>query len=355
VRVAGIPAYNEEKTIAKVILLAQKHVDRVIVCDDGSTDLTGDIARGLGASVVLHEANLGYGAAIQSLFKKARTMNADVLVTLDADGQHDPEEIPGLLEAIEDREADIVIGSRFLRGTNNHIPRYRRVGIRLITKMSNGTLKGAISDAQSGFRAYSKAAIANLELEENGMGISAEILMKAGRQDLKVVEVPIGVDYKGLDSSTHSPLKHGMDVMAAIFRLVAYEKPLKFLGIPGMVIFFAGVALALVFHYQFFMISPRMFIPMIFFSSTALIFLGTLVMFTAAVVRAQRPLVYLGVPGLVSLLTGLYFGFFLVAAYLRQGIILMNVGMASLAFILIGLFSLSMALSVLRDLRLREE
>lgn len=88
--VAGIPAYNEEKTIAKVILLAQKHVDVVVVCDDGSQDLTADIAQRLGAIVIRHEKNRGYGAAVQALFEKARALNADLLLTLDADGQHDP-------------------------------------------------------------------------------------------------------------------------------------------------------------------------------------------------------------------------------------------------------------------------
>ena len=83
--VACVPAFNEEKTIAKVVLLAQKHVDKVVVCDDGSSDLTGEIAKSLGAELIRHERNLGYGAAIQSLFRRARELGADVMVTLDAD------------------------------------------------------------------------------------------------------------------------------------------------------------------------------------------------------------------------------------------------------------------------------
>ncbi len=92
--VAGIPAFNEEKSIAGVVLSAQKHADVVVVCDDGSSDMTREIAERLGAVVVRHEQNLGYGAALQSLFKKARELRADVLVTLDSDGQHDASEIP---------------------------------------------------------------------------------------------------------------------------------------------------------------------------------------------------------------------------------------------------------------------
>ena len=112
--VVMIPAYNEEKTIAKVVLLAQKQVDMVVVCDDGSKDLTADIAERLGVTVIRHDKNSGYGAAIQSLFRKAMEMNADVMVTLDADGQHDPREIPQLTEPILDDKADVALGSRFL-------------------------------------------------------------------------------------------------------------------------------------------------------------------------------------------------------------------------------------------------
>ncbi len=111
--VVGIPAFNEEKTIAKIVIGAQKYAQLVVVCDDGSTDLTAEIAERLGAVVVRHKKNLGYGGALQSLFKRARELQADVLVTLDSDGQHDPEEIPQLIKPIEDGVAEVVFGSRF--------------------------------------------------------------------------------------------------------------------------------------------------------------------------------------------------------------------------------------------------
>ncbi|MFQ5759231.1 MAG: glycosyltransferase family 2 protein, partial [Candidatus Bathyarchaeia archaeon] len=98
--VAAIPAYDEEKTIARVVLQAQRYVDRVVVCDDGSRDLTAKIAEKLGAEVIRHERNMGYGASIQSLFRKARELNADVMITLDGDGQHNSGEIPMLVEPV---------------------------------------------------------------------------------------------------------------------------------------------------------------------------------------------------------------------------------------------------------------
>jgi len=114
--IACIPAYNEEATIAKVIIQTQKYVDKIIVCDDGSSDLTGLIAERLGAEVIRHERNLGKGAALRSLFKKAKELKAEIIVTLDADFQHDAADIPKLIKPILDGEADVVVGSRYFKG-----------------------------------------------------------------------------------------------------------------------------------------------------------------------------------------------------------------------------------------------
>jgi len=233
--VAGIPAYNEEKTIAKVILLAQKYVDIVIVCDDGSQDMTADIARKLGAVVIAHEKNMGYGLALQSLFKRANALNADILLTLDADGQHDAREISKLVQPIVDNKADVVIGSRFLEGGTG-IPSYRRLGIKFLTKLTNSGGKKRISDAQCGFRAYNKRALENITMYEQGMGASAEILLKAEEQGLRVAEVPVQVNYEGLETSTHHPLGHGLSVIKTIIKLVVEGSPLVYLGIPGIVL-----------------------------------------------------------------------------------------------------------------------
>jgi glycosyltransferase involved in cell wall biosynthesis len=353
--VAGIPAYNEEKTIAEVILLTQKYVDKIIVCDDGSKDLTAEIAQKLGAIIVQHKRNLGYGAAIQSLFEKAETINADVMLTLDADGQHNPEDIPKLLKPIQAYEADIVIGSRFLEESKSQVPRYRRLGIKLITKMSNGTVKNKISDAQSGFRAYNKRAIENLYLQEKGMGISAEILLKAGEQNLRVAEVPIGVKYKGVETSTHNPLRHGLNVITAILRLILYEKPLKFLGIPGAILFSSGIMIGIFFYYDYYFASPPHFIPIVFFLSIALILIGYLALFTAACARAQKPLLYLGIPSGLSFLVGILFGLWMLQIYITENRIITSIAVASIALILMGTFLGSMAITIIREKSQREK
>ena len=209
--VVGIPAFNEEKTIARVVLEAQKHASFVVVCDDGSTDMTGEIAERLGAAVVKHQKNLGYGAALQSLFEEAREMNADVFVTLDADGQHDPAQIPLLVKPIEEGLAEVVLGSRFMdKNGTAEMPAYRQLGVKVITKLSNGSGKNGVSDAQSGFRAYSKHAMERLGvISENGMSASIELLRAISKNGLKVCEVPISCKYAngdGVKTSTENPV-----------------------------------------------------------------------------------------------------------------------------------------------------
>jgi len=156
--VIGLPAYNEEKNIAKIILELKKVVDDVIVCDDGSNDLTGPISEKMGAIVIQHKKNQGYGAAIVSIFSKAREMNVDILVTFDADGQHRIEDIKNVINPIKDNLVDIVIGSRFL-DDDSTVPKYRKIGIKTITSISNTVSDLKLTDSQSGFRAYNKKVV----------------------------------------------------------------------------------------------------------------------------------------------------------------------------------------------------
>ena len=236
--VIGIPAYNEEKNIAKIIVKLQNITNKIIVCNDGSTDLTSKIANKMGAIVINHPKNLGYGAAIKSLFSKARELDADVLITFDADGQHRIEDINKVLEPIEHNNADIVIGSRFL-DKKMKIPAYRKFGINAITKISNITTKKKITDSQSGFRAYNKKSLQEIIPSDNGMGVSTEILIKANKKSLRVIEVPITILYEG-ETSTHNPMSHGISVMLSTMKFISIEHPLKFYGIPGLIFLLTG-------------------------------------------------------------------------------------------------------------------
>jgi glycosyltransferase involved in cell wall biosynthesis len=230
--VACVPAFNEERSIAGVVVQAKRYVDRVVVCDDGSVDLTGAIAEGLGAVVIRHERNMGYGASLRSLFREALGLKADYVVTLDSDGQHDPAEIPRLVERLRAGDVDVVIGSRFLDGGGSEAPGWRKAGINVITGLvANGGVK--VTDSQSGFRAYNRGALESLTLTEEGMGLSTEILLKAARNGLKVAEVPIHVKYDD-GSSTHNPVTHGLGVLLTTLKHLSINRPLLFYGIPGI-------------------------------------------------------------------------------------------------------------------------
>ena len=235
----GIPAYNEEKNIAKIITKLKKITDSIIVCDDGSSDMTSEIAKNLGVIVISHKKNMGYGAAIRTIFEKSAEIGSDILVTFDADGQHRIEDVSRVLHPLENSEADIVIGSRFL-GKQSNVPNYRKLGIKVITQVTNSSLKTKLTDSQSGFRAYSKQVLSKISLSEIGMGISTEILIKASSGGLRITEVPITILYSG-DTSTHNPVSHGTSVLFSTIKFTSIEHPLKFYGIPSVIFLTIGV------------------------------------------------------------------------------------------------------------------
>jgi len=236
---ACIPAFNEEATIARVVLMAERFASLVLVCDDGSTDMSGIIAEALGADVVLHETNLGYGAALQSLFEEARKRGVDVAVTLDADGQDDPSEIPKLLKRLSLGDVDIVVGSRFLEGGGSEAPEGRRAGIQATTEIvADAGVK--VTDAQSGFRAYNRRALETLKLTEQGVGVSAEILVNAGSQGLKVAEVPIRVSYEE-ESAEETPVLQEPGVLPTTLKYLSINRPMLFFGLPGLVVTVAAI------------------------------------------------------------------------------------------------------------------
>ena len=234
---AGIAAYNEARYVGSIVLQARQYVDEVIVVDDGSTDNTARVAELAGATVIRHDKNRGKGAAIQSILAETKKRNPDTLVLLDADSQHDPNEIPVLIKPISEG-FDLVIGSR--EAQKDKTPRYRRIGQKVLLRSTRLASKTNISDSESGFRALSPKAINELDLKASGFAIESEMITRAADKNLKITEVPISNIYT-MDGSTLNPIRHGIEVLSRVIAMISQRRPLFFFGLAGGVLLLAGL------------------------------------------------------------------------------------------------------------------
>jgi glycosyltransferase involved in cell wall biosynthesis len=325
-----MPAYNEEKNIASIVKRARDYADEVIVCDDGSSDNTSSLAKQEGAIVINHTKNSGYGKTIRTLFQSALERSGEIIVTIDSDGQHDPEQIPTVIEPMLKSGFDIVIGSRFIENKDNlKVPLYRSFGIKTITKFTKQASFSNLTDAQSGFRGYTRHALEALNLNEDGMQISTEILLNAKSKKLSITEVPITISYDVDKSSTHNFLSHGIGVLFSVIQFISLRHPLIFYGIPGVALlivsgYFAYNALELFSTTRF--ISINLLLLSITASIIGIILLTTgSILFTISVmltkgksnmtfsvihfISLRHPLIFYGLPGIVFLIVSGYFAY----------------------------------------------
>ena len=253
---AVIPAYNEQKTIGSVVLGAKRYAKRVVVVDDGSRDATAEIAELAGARIIRHPHNQGKGAALKTGLKAAK--DADVIVTLDSDGQHHPQEIPHILEPIVQGRADFVNGSRYMNNIdngfhhiNNNTPYYRRVGQNVLDSATKLNSRMKVTDSQSGFRAFKKNTLDKFSFRSNGYSIESEMLIEAAHAGLKIEEVPIDVSYGEDHQHKKNPLRHGFGVLMKILHEMEFHRPLYYFTIPGIIIIIIGISLSLHFFGQY--------------------------------------------------------------------------------------------------------
>ena len=273
--------------ISEIVAGAKKYVDEVVVCDDGSTDSTADAAENSGAYVIKHHTNEGKGSAMKSLFKYALRSQADVIVTIDGDGQFLPKEMEKLCKPIISGVSDVVIGYRF-DDNDKEIPSYRKIGNKFLDQLSNVSSNVSLRDTQSGFRSYSKDAIKKITFSTNGFGADAEILIDAAKKGLRISEEKVTVLYNvGSKTSTKNPIVLGTEIAASIIRQILIRNPFRYLGLPGIVFIILG-AISCTYLITIFNETQYFSIPFTLLSSSFLIFGTMLLLFSGVLYSVNR-------------------------------------------------------------------
>ena len=283
--VAVIPVFDEEKSIARVLIETSRFVNDIIVVDDGSDDLSGEISRRMGFKTLEHELNQGKGSALRSGILYARkNLSYDVLVTLDADLQHSPLDIPELVKPIVNQEADVVIGVRPM--DSKIMPRERIAGNKLFDAMSNTQNEEKLHDTQSGFRAYSWKALEQIQFLENGMAIESQTFIDAVAAGLKIKEVPISTTYEGIVQK-RSRVNHFSQVFDYLISRTVADSPLLYLGFPGVVAILFGV-LAGLRVVQIFINNHQQIAAGTALIAVTLIIIGAVLMATSLIVKLLK-------------------------------------------------------------------
>lgn len=212
-----IPALNAERSVGAVVRESKLVNDDVLVIDDGSSDRTGEMARDAGALVIRHDVNKGKGAALKTGFAYALENGFEVVVTLDADGQHLPHEIPKFMTAYEETGGDLIIGGR-AHLFPQMLPR-RRFANRFSARSIAFASKTGVTDSQSGFRLYSAHLLRNVRLRTNGFDLESEVIVYAGCRRFKVVTIPIELGFvDGLSTSHYKPLADTLRIAWTVMR-----------------------------------------------------------------------------------------------------------------------------------------
>ncbi len=268
-----VPAFNEEKNIENTIRSIPKKIFgidevKVLVVDDGSTDNTMDKAMNGGAyRVVSHTTNTGVGAAFMTGIRNAISMNADILVAVDADSQFDSNQIPELILPILNNQADVVIGSRFKEGKPKNIPRIKYLGNMIFTRIVSGLVQQKFTDTQTGFRAYSKKALLNISVV-NDFTYTQEVLIDLKFKGLQITEVPITVKYDDKRKSrvVKNIYSYSSKVLAIITRTLVYHRPMFSFAILSAIFLGGGILAKLLTISSIFVVNQSL--------STGIIILG---------------------------------------------------------------------------------
>jgi hypothetical protein len=286
----GIPCYNEEVAIGSLVLRASQYADQVVVLDDGSTDKTAEVARFAGAHVLVHDVNLGKGASLRDLFQYATQAGFDILVIIDGDGQHNPDDIPKLVGPLLRDEADIINGSRYLSGAVGSTPRYRRFGQRVLDQVIHFGLNDDVTftDTQSGFRAFSMKTAPFFKFKADKLTIDSEMLIDAANAQLRIKEVDVGVRYDVGRSSTH-PVSHGLQVLTGVMRSIEFNRPLLAFTVPGLILIAIAAGIAAFVIQAYYIVGHVVLGPTLLMLLLTVV--GTFLVFTGIILHSMSTLV----------------------------------------------------------------
>ncbi len=236
--IAVLPAYNEEDSIGSVILLAKLYTDNVIVIDNASSDRTVEIAKKAGADVIAHQINTGKGAALETGFKAAVDLGADIIVTMSSSGHHNPADIPKLVSPIIKNSADIVNGTLYLNSPDKNTPVYRRVGQIILGKFNKKDPR-KLRDPQTIFRAFAASTKDVFYFDSQGLVIENDVSANVGKSALRIKEVEIGT-HRNYGYQVRNPIKYTLGVLEAVVRDIEVNKPLYFYAVPGFALATCG-------------------------------------------------------------------------------------------------------------------
>lgn len=249
--IAIIPAFNEESTIGEVIKSTLQFVDEVLVINDGSTDNTVAAARNAGANITDNIVNRGLGKTIKRGYAEAIRHGADIIVQIDADGQYDPKEIPLLIQPIMENKADLVLGSR-LENLKYDMPWLKKQGNKAFSWLLRRLTGEDIKDGQTGFRAARKEIFETIEIQGD-FTYTQEMIVKVAKEGWRIVNVPVNFfERRAGDSRLISnPISYAWRAWIIIIRTMRDYDPLKFFGVPGIVLSVAGIFLGSAIVYKF--------------------------------------------------------------------------------------------------------
>ena len=246
-----MPAYNESENIQRVIASLPCGLEKVdniqyLVIDDGSTDITAQLALSCGAQVIVHGKNRGVGAAFQTAVQFALENDADILVSIDADGQFNPAEIPGLIQPIIAKEADMVIGNRFVAGKPEYMPRIKYWGNQKLAQLISQICDQDFTDVSCGYRAFNREALLRLNIFGK-FTYTHETILSLVYQELRVKEYPIQVRYYPERKSrvAESILHYAVQVSKIILRVLLDYRPMRVFGTLGGIFLMIGFAFEL--------------------------------------------------------------------------------------------------------------